>query len=299
MGRSRILKVAGTNGALSANVSFTTNVTLQGKSQRIPNLVANVALPNFVTDAKYPLTWSISFDGGTTYSQIGTTNTEFFVTYDKPALVLNTDGHVTAKRLQYVTHAEDGINDVNRLAKDTALRVAEHPGFNVAYNPNNPEVGKSGQHWYFIDPPETKADCISLSFLAIKELRMLGVSSATVDLAYPSLDVNGGKPPVVNSDASTQQTSTINGTVATLGFWASDAVNKFEGYFEYKDGGVRKAFTIAPALGPILESTNQKVVGDKLKYQVMRVTLLKVGAKQYWMQNGAIANNTHVPFPIP
>jgi hypothetical protein len=291
-GVNATLHVKGTGG-LAANVDFTKNVTLQGGQITVQDLTWNVALPNKVRNDTAPLTWEISINGGANVN-IGNTATRFFVTYAPPAGYYANPA-VTAVRLNRVTQKADNMDNMTDIAKTMRDAVAADVGFNLHKYYND----RTGNHWAALDPPVTRSDCISLAVLTAKHLRMLGIT-ATERRAYPT----GGLRTARNNDTNTTRSEfTFVGILKLrLGFEAG-GFNAFEGYFEITDGA-RKAFTVAPALGPILE-TNLNVQGDKLSYNVIKTTLENGNLKQYWYMvdpnTGRMVpfNNIPIPFPVP
>jgi hypothetical protein len=165
---------------------------------------------------------------------------------------------VTAKRIDRVTTTVSGLSSLVDIASAIGASVEDNPGFHLStFFPDS-----SGLHWKALDD-HTPADCISLAVLAVKGLRMIGIN-ASQGRAFPT-----GGAPSGDTDAGAAEFDSMG---RQLDFFAAGGANVFEGFFEITDGTTRKAFTVDPTLGPVLETT-RPVSGDKLSTTV----------RQHWM----------------
>ena len=276
------------------------DVTLSGTTVSVPDLTTADTVGPVVNNSTYDLHWNISADGGATYTEFGLSSHLLFVTIGTPSGYYANPG-VTAKRIDRATAIARGTSDLVTIAQKMAAANELFPGFDL--DGGTDVMGTN--HWALLDTG-AGCDCISLSVLTTKHLRMIGIT-ATEGKAYPT----GGNPPG-NTDASDSETNVIGGVPVVLGFLAAGDFNRFEGFFEINDAGVRKAFTVDPVQGPILEATTSvsggSVSGDKLLYNVIKTTLQTIQAhvggnagKQFWFDasTGLLVSSSNSPIPFP
>ncbi len=280
------LKVESVSGALKFQVK---DVSLMGNSIIVSGVSTTDTVGDAVDNFVYDLRWSISFDGGASFNEFAASKHTTFVTLDTPSGFLANPG-VTAKRVDHVTTIAVSESDRVEIAKKISDDVRSRVGFDL----QKFIFDTTGNHWELLDQG-IACDCISLAVLAAKQLRMLGVE-AIQGRAFPT----GAKPPG-DTNAGDSEKDIIGGVPVELGFFAAGGFNRFEGFFEIKDGNKRKAFTVDPVQGPI-EETTLPAAGDKLKYNVMKVTLDNIGAKQFWFKQSDFTRldpNDPIPFPVP
>lgn len=268
------------------------DVVLTGSSFTLPTFTTSDNVGSVVNNRDYDLHWSVSFDNGQSFTEFAVSTHKAFVTIAAPTGYLANDG-VTAKRIDRVTTTAQGKSNLVEIAQTISASVAGDPGFSLNFFIED----NAGNHWRALDD-DTACDCISLSILAVKQLRMLGIS-ATHNRAYPT----GGNP----AGDTNAGASEFDATGRQLDFFAAGGANVFEGFFEIADGTTRKAFTVDPVQGPILAST-LNVSGDKVFYNVIKTTLENIragnpsgnGGKQYWFSSSTGLDFSHpVPFPVP
>ena len=279
------LKVNGFAG-LSDGVDITEDFTITNGSHTV-SFVSNKELPKVVSNSTYGLKWRLEFNNQSTAITNGDTGTQFFVTYGTPA-GQGGDPDVTAKRLNRVTNTAAGKSTESAIATAINKLCHDDPGFFGGRGfPNG-----DGPYWWLIDEP-TRVDCISLAILAMKHCLMVGVK-AKVDLARPT----GGEPPENTDCGDIEHKKSPRGNVWTLGFGIP--ANWFEGYFIVSGKGY-----IPESNKSGIKPTDLNVQGDKLRYQIMYVTL-GVGTertlKQYWYNFNVSqqpVDLTPIKFPVP
>jgi hypothetical protein len=267
------------------------DVVLTGSSMTLPDFSTSDNVGSVVNNRDYSLHWSVSFDNGQSFTEFGVSTHKVFVTIGTASGYLGNPG-VTAKRIDYVTNVAKGKSDLVEIAQVVSQSVESNPGFSL----NNFIPDNSPDHWKALDNG-TRCDCISLSILVVKQLRMIGIT-ASHGRSYPT----GGNPVGDTDTGSTEFDS--NGR--QLVFYAAGGANVFEGFFEITDGGIRKAFTVDPTEGPML-ATTRPVSGDRVLYSVIKTTLDVIRAsdpsgdsgKQFWDGSNGIDFSTEVPFPVP
>jgi hypothetical protein len=163
------------------------------------------ALPSYIVNDVVQLTWRISFDGGSTYTQFAQSIHDIFTIF---ASSLTTSGDywvtslpapwpsqllaVTAARLNYATRVlskscQGGANGC--LAQDQAIvnaivdSIADFPGPDFATSYAMSPI--YGNYWMMLDGSGVAADCISLAGIAGLVLSEIGIQ-ADSHFAFPT-----------------------------------------------------------------------------------------------------------------
>ncbi len=277
------------------------DISLGSSPMSVPGVTTTDTVGTAVDQVEPFLRWSISILGSP-FSEFGLSGHKIFVTYGSPAGYYANLG-VTARRVKRAVDAAKGAQGPVSIATQTSTKVLADVGFALE---NNIQNGGpiAANYWAILDqtPDITDYDCITLTVLAAKYLRMIGVP-ATEDYAHPT----GGNPPG-DTNAGDEEFSSMNSLLFYTGPVPPanpefNGANAFEAYFWLDDAGVRKGFTVAPVQGPLLD-TNLPAAGDKLKYNVIKTTLelLRNGpgdptGRQYWFHADGIHFDTEVLFP--
>jgi len=278
------------------SASKTTEVTLSGDGVAVKGTLLEVPIADKVDNCTLNLMWSLSVDDGP-FKKLATSKHQFFITYGTPEgfFQISPDGFsedkakelyspmegylqkafspdqgVTARRLDEVT--------MRTRNKKTPVEIAQQMRHSLKVRFGGRSLIPVGNHWTLLEPaePSEGCDCLSLSILTVKMLRMIGVKANAL-AAYATRDF----------DASRQELATLGKDVA-LGFEAG-GYNAYEGFFFIKsDGGEPRGagllgFTVVPRIGPILADDF-----SSLRFNIIRATLLeerKHGGnrgKQFW-----------------
>ncbi len=199
-----------------ATVSFSSGI---GTAQ----LTSTSALPSNIINGSLLLTWSMSFDNGSTYTQFAqvkqtvftifahslTASTDFWVN-KLPAPWPSELIAVTAARLNYATgllsndcpQATIGCRSGDQAIVDEVVNsIAEFPDGNLESNYSNEDL--VGNYWRMLDDG-IASDCISLAGLAGLVLAQVGIR-ADSHFAYPT-----GVQPQISGDKG--KTDAVNWT---------------------------------------------------------------------------------------
>lgn len=149
------------------------NITLTGSSVTASVTCSNIFIEDKVANTDLTLSAEISYDGGTTYINLGSLSNKLYVTYDVPSGVL------TQKRIEWCTNKANGLNSSDSIAN--AIHNPLAGMFDLNYN-------CCSEPWKVLDAA-TRYDCQSLSACMKEALSLLGISSS-VSYVYGSRDTD-------------------------------------------------------------------------------------------------------------
>jgi hypothetical protein len=226
------------------------------------NMVCDFSKNTTITSADYQFNWSIQWYAGNPYVPFQSTRHHLYFIHS----IANNRGQyqTTTTRLDYATGLVNGqsvLAAIVNLLNDQLQRVK--PTFSSYHIPprlQNNVWGEMDGTVYGVDQTglETQVpglDCESVAAIAAAELQQLGYGSAKVGKAFPT----GANGPL-DTDATTQESKTVNGAIYSLAFYSQDAgYNFFEGFLYLSDPSdtpLPVAFTIFPnSNGPLYFTT--------------------------------------------
>ena len=159
------------------------DVELSGNEKTVEGLKWGTGLPENVENSMYTLNWEISFDGGATYSDIGSTATNFFVVYDTPQ-----GSTLTAKRMDWATkNVSFSSTELaeKQIAEAIHNKLAEDPPYDLQENWRN-----IGNGWELLDDNDKYGQCKEQAYLMQCAMELLGVKHTKVVLVRASTDCN-------------------------------------------------------------------------------------------------------------
>jgi hypothetical protein len=154
------------------DIEWRASASVSGKSTEI-DLGAPVsgALPNAVQTGVLTLAWSVSEDGGGSYTSIGQTAHTIFIPLAKAS------GQRAARRMQWVCNTSAGAATNVECARKMQHELKNHFDLNSNYK---------SHPWYVLDGHN--ADCETLSYLLRFALENAGTPGANVMYVYASTD---------------------------------------------------------------------------------------------------------------
>jgi len=263
------------------------------------------ALPTTVSNINATLTWSASFDGGTTWTLFPTTSKQrIFVTAGPPAgfpgvatgsQISEAAVHITAARLNKVTTDFSGLIAASAITTKARNNVV---GLFLFAFRNNLAASNVINPWAVLDSPGQGWDCISLSEIAFVQILQAGVD-AGLQFAFATTD----------ADATSVESQ---GQFVNLDFFPGGGINPnlFEAFLTVNAGGVpTEAYMLAPLVGPLSVATdpiaNHPYVNglSNLKRLAFAVIYneLKIDSSEQWWYNDSTGMKVQGPvaFPIP
>ncbi len=314
----RVTSADSSGTAVPSLVFQDVQVHFAGGKATMDSVVSQQAFPTEIQNIDVTLTWSISFDGGQTFTDFATTQHKIFVTI---GTARGFDGkeqlpprpNVTAARLNKATGDLNGVTNRKAAAARECSRVNAQvrPGGNNLWNPGPGWQEVYSNPWAVLDSGLTGFDCVSLALLAAVQVRQVGID-ADVSMGYPTSDGNASTPEYKRFLQTAKRPSWIE---APLDFLAGDSWNRYEGYLlARKQGQAVDAFTAYPVAGPIPPYTGRPVPGlppdpeGRLDFAVIYETLRSLVAtagsgsmsgQQWWVLDYRTVKGGPVPFPLP
>ena len=140
----------------------TGSVNFSGTEASKSDITWGTALPGNVKNTDYTLSWAVSGDGGTTYHDIGSNTTKFFVSYGNPS-----GTSATAKRLNWCTLQANGQSD----DEDCADKLWDGVASGTTFSRSGTQTG-----WRLLDGGT--GDCDNQATCMINTVEMLGFSGS-------------------------------------------------------------------------------------------------------------------------
>ncbi len=289
-----------------------TSVQFENGQAVVGKILANTPLPTEIQNVDLTLTWSLSLDGGQTFVDFASTEHTMFVTL---GLASGFDGflsvpaakNVTAARVDFVTSYLKGQTTPTGATGATKSAVMR------AFTFGEGSVDKTNPWQPIQNPPSMGFDCISLSILAVVQLRQAGVD-ASPSLAWATPNGNASEQhampwPVWNG------VRWVPGDL-DLEYYSDDGTDLylFEGflYLRDADGTPVEAHTLAPNAGPLAPQAAGSVPYlpadpvSRLAFRVIYNTLLSIrmspgcrgkGGQQWWIDAALAAVQGPVALP--
>lgn len=160
---------------LGSEVIVTKDFSISGGSTVVDNILWDTALPNYVANQNYVLTWELSIDEGNSFFEIGSTTNSFFITYDTPR-----GSPETTKRINWSTLKANRSHDQEECADAIQTAVSQETRFSF--------TGESDS-WSLLDGGA--GDCDNQARCMMRVLGMLGIPGE-VRLVRASTDAGAG-----------------------------------------------------------------------------------------------------------
>lgn len=148
------------------------DISLLASETEVNNLTWILALPATLQTSDYILSWSISFDGGIHYSDIGTTVTRFFIVLGMPTQVnsYGSGNKLTCKRISEVLDNSGTTANISTIASN----IQRWRDFFGIDNTGTSTGSNGAKIWALLDLTE-KGQCGEGSMLMEQAIRLLGI----------------------------------------------------------------------------------------------------------------------------
>lgn len=152
----------------------TKDITLSDIDIIVDDLIWSSPLPDTLLTSDYTLTWSISFDGGITYNDFGTSTTRFFVVLNDPDETnsCGSDSYLTCKRISEVLDNAGTTSYIGTIAPNIQ-QWRDDFGIDTSGRTSGTDGAKI---WALLDGTE-KGQCKEGSLLMEQAVRLLGIEA--------------------------------------------------------------------------------------------------------------------------
>jgi hypothetical protein len=250
-----------------------------------------IAFPDLIKNQVYTFTWSIQYSGDSEFQKFQVTQHQIFLIHGRTDTSGAGADRTTTIRLEFATaRASDKAAHGGLDAIVTSLLDAVNERF-----VDDTDSNWQGQRWAVLDSSLWRLDCISKARLIAASLQQLGYASAESGVAWPT-----GAIPDGDTDATSQESQTVNGAVYSLSF---DNGNRLEGFVFLSppdDVNEVTGFTVLP-LSEALHVTGCTVSpssdDNRLRFRVLTNTyrLTRVPYQEWYFD--ALQNEGPVPNP--